>query len=55
MQAVWVITTLAIDVMLHDDTEARMGAARTVQMFLMDGTPTGRIKCSLEVKSCGVV
>ncbi len=48
MQAVWVITTLAIDVMLHDDTEARMGAARTVQMFLMDGTPTGRIKCSLD-------
>ena len=38
MQAVWVITTLAIDVMLHNDTEARMGAARTVQMFLMDGT-----------------
>ena len=25
-----------------------MGAARTVQMFLMDGTPTGRIKCSLD-------
>lgn len=48
MQAVWFITTLAIDVMLHNDTEARMGAARTVQMFLMDGTPTGRIKCSLD-------